>query len=382
VPIVPRVLRVFPDDLKRAVRHLPFADHLRNLVGGKPQPSVTVPGELRPVVYPPTWLRWDEMKQRPQFVLQAFAAAGHDVFFVDTAESAVRRVDGVTIVPSLREVPGTGPILYTHFAPIRHVFERFEQPVIVYDILDDLTIYDDQEEGLPEARRVRAHHPAVMQRADVVMVSNHVLRDRHQGERSDLIPVENGVDVAAFGAAHPRPGDLPAGPLVGYHGMISTWFEFDLFDQVAASLPGLDFVLVGPVDPRVHDRLERSTAAPNVSWLGERPSATMPAYAGAFDVGVIWFTVDRMTEGVTPLKMFEYLAAGTPCVSTPLPAAVATPGVRTAADPDDMVTAIDEALSDDSDDVRLLGAGHDWSQRLAPVLDRLDQLGNRRYPSV
>ncbi|HVR32054.1 MAG TPA: glycosyltransferase [Acidimicrobiia bacterium] len=374
-----RLLRVIPDPLKRAVRHLPFADHLRTLVSGRPRPSETVPGALRPVVYPPTWLRWDEMKQRPQFILEAFAKAGHDVFFVDTSEPAVRRTEHVTIVPSLRHVPGSSPILYVHFAPIRHVFDRFEDPVIVYDVLDDLSIYDDEEDGLPEGRRVRAHHAFVMARADVAMVSNGVLFERHRAERADLVRVENGVDVAAFSAETSRPDDLPPGAVVGYHGMISTWFDFDLLDGVAAARPDWTLVLVGPVDDRVRSRLEQSIAAANVVWLGERPSREMPAYASAFDVGVIWFRIDPMTEGVTPLKMFEYLAAGTPCVSTPLPAAVATDGVTTAATASELVVAIDQAMSEDPARIRRIGSGHDWTTRLEPVLERLDAAGRRRY---
>ena len=374
-----RLLRLIPDPVKRAVRHLPFADHLRTLVSGRPRRSEPQPGALRPVVYPPTWLRWDEMKQRPQFLLEAFARAGHQVFFVDTAEPGVRRTDHVTIVPSLRHVPGTGPIIYTHFAPMRHVFDRFEDPVIVYDVLDDLSIYDDDELGLPEARKVRAHHAHVMARADVAIVSNRILFERHGGERPDLIRVENGVDVSAFSSPTVRPGDLPDGTVVGYHGMISTWFDFELLDEVAAARPDWSFVLVGPADERVRDRLERSLRAPNLTWLGERPSAQMPAYAAAFDVGAIWFTVDHMTTGVTPLKMFEYLASGTPCVSTPLPAALQTEGVRVAAGAQEMVAAIEAGFSDERDHIRGLGASHDWSDRLQPVLERLDALGRRRY---
>ena len=335
---------------------------------------------MRPVVYPPTWLRWDTMKQRPQFLLQAFAAAGHPVFFVDTEERSVRHSDGVTIVPSLRHVPATGPILYTHFAPIRHVFDRFADPVILYDLLDDLSIYDPDEEGLPAARRVRAHHAEVVGRADVVIVSNPVLYERHRSERADLLLVENGVDVAGFAAGGGRPPDLPDGTMVGYHGMISTWFDFELLDAVATARPDWTLVLVGPVDDRVRDRLSASLTRPNVVWMGERPSDQMPAYAAAFDVGAIWFTVDEMTAAVTPLKMFEYLAAGTPCVSTPLPAAKSAEGVRTASGASDFIAAIGEALGDDPNAVRALGAEHDWLDRLAPVLDRLDRLHRRRYP--
>jgi hypothetical protein len=77
--------------------------------------------------------------------------------------------------------------------------------------------------------------------------------------------------------------------------------------------------------------------------------------------------------------MFEYLAAGTPCVSTPLPAAVGTKGVEVAATPTEMVAAIDTALELDEQSIKRIGSSHDWTARLQPVLDRLDELGRRRY---
>ena len=288
-----------------------------------------------------------------------------------------RMADGVHVVGSLRDVPGTGAIVYSHFAPMRHVFDLFAEPVIVYDILDDLSIYDDQEEGLPEARKVRAHHSVVVDRADVVIVSNEVLADRHRSERPDLIVVENGVDSTAFGLQRDRPDDLPSGTLIGYHGMISTWFDFDLLVGTARRLPEFQFVLVGPTE--VEDRLAVAVAEPNVTWLGERPSDRMPAYASAFDVGAIWFVVDTMTEGVTPLKMYEYLAAGTPCVSTPLPAAIAQEAVRTAADVESMAHAIEQALDDDVATLKAIGQKNDWRLRIEPVLERLEAEGKRRH---
>ena len=218
-----------------------------------------------------------------------------------------------------------------------------------------------------------------MQRADVVMVSNAVLLQRHRQERDDLILVSNGVDPELFSTVRPRPADLPtldpAHPLVGYHGAIAEWFDFELLTAVAQARPGWRFVLVGPVAPAVAARASTLGTLPNV-WLMERPSDTMPGYVQAFDVGAIWFRVNTMTEGVTPLKMYEYLAAGVPCVSTPLPACVAEPLVSTASQAGEFVDRLEEALASSADPAavqsRIEAAGHQsWLEHLQPVLERL-----------
>jgi glycosyltransferase involved in cell wall biosynthesis len=81
--------------------------------------------------------------------------------------------------------------------------------------------------------------------------------------------------------------------------------------------------------------------------------------------------------------MYEYLAAGVPVVATPLPACVATPGVRVAATPEDMSRAIAEALEEPAEleqDRLATARAASWDRRLRPLLDRLDDLQLRVVP--
>ncbi len=376
-----------PRPLRERAARLPGAWRLRRRLAGRPRMPGPSEGELRAVVYLPTWAQWDVMRQRPQYLLAAFAAAGHPVYFVDPREPAARRVDGVDIVPSLAHVPRSGVILYVHFAPLRTSFDLFDDAVVVYDIHDDLTIYEPDEVDMPPERRVAAHHAAAVAAADLVMVSAPVLADRHRAEAPDLLVVENGVDPAAFATPAPRPPDMPpadpARPIAGYHGAISHWFDFELLAGVAAAMVDWRFVLVGPVDPRVAAEAAALERLANVTLLGERPSDAIAAYVGAFDVGTIWFLVDEMTEAVVPLKMYEYLAVPVPCVSTPLPAAIAAEPVHVAATPPEFAAALVDAYrSRDEPGFREAAAAATaaaaWEARLASVLTRVDERGLRR----
>jgi len=371
-----------PVGIRRAIRSLPGFDRLRAFLVDRPRLPGQAPGELRAVVYLPTWAHWDVMRQRPQYLLSAFASAGHPVYFVDPGERGVRQQGNVTICGSLRDVPRSGVIVYLHFAPLRHLIDNFEDAVVVYDVLDDLSIYDSDEMGLPEGRKVRSHHAPLVERAEVVLVSNTVLASRHEEERADLILVGNGVDAEVFGMSAPRPSDLPQSeidaPIIGYHGMISTWFDFELFEGVMEERPNWRFVLMGPVDPDVSERVKALRDRPNLTVLEERPSNAMPGYVQGFDVGVIWFKVNLMTEGVTPLKMYEYMAAGVPCVATLIPACVEEPLVATADGASAMLVSIENALAADGEPLREAAREHSWTKSLAPALNRLDELGVRR----
>ena len=316
------------------------------------------------------------MRQRPQYLMAAFAAAGHPVYFVDPREPRARIADGVQIVPTLEEVPGRDALLYVHFAPVRALFARFERAAVIYDILDDLSIYDDDEAGVPPRSRVSAHHPQVMAEADIVTVSAPVLAERHRHERPDLLLVPNGVDVDRF---HPTPREPGRDrPVVGYHGAIAPWFDFDLYEQVASAMPEARFRLVGPVDPRVRDRAGRLAGLGNVELLDARRPDEIPAVVAGFDVGTIPFVVDRLTTAVSPLKMYEYLAAEVPVVATPLPACVDTPGVRIAADPERFVAALREAMavgSAEASGLRAVAESASWARRIEPLRARMAELG-------
>ena len=86
---------------------------------------------------------------------------------------------------------------------------------------------------------------------------------------------------------------------------------------IAGSLQHGTLVLVGGLntDPA-------PLAHPRIRLLGRRDYADMPAYVQAFDACLVPFARTRLTAGVNPIKLREYLAAGRPTVATELPETV------------------------------------------------------------
>jgi len=377
-----------PAPLRRMIKRLPGVRKVQAKLAGAPAGPIPEPGRLRPVIYLPTWARWDEMRQRPQYLLAAFARAGHDVYFVDPREPRARTADGVQIVPSLASVPGSHVILYVHFAPLAAMFEGFDDAVIVYDILDDLTIYDDDEVGMPEERLVRSHHPGVMERADVVLASSPDLISRHRSERPDILLVENGVDPRRFRGEHALPSALEGidRPIVGYHGAVARWFDFDLIRGVAERLAEFQFVVIGPVQDDAEAHMAVLSGLANVHRIDPVPSDEIPQYVAAFDVGLVPFIVDDLTRAVSPLKMFEYLAANVPVVATPLPVCENHPVVTTATSIDDFAVAVEAAARKRNTDAFIAAAAAaadaaSWDSRVETVRKQLAETHQLRVPS-
>jgi glycosyltransferase involved in cell wall biosynthesis len=77
-------------------------------------------------------------------------------------------------------------------------------------------------------------------------------------------------------------------------------------------------LLVGPVNSG-KDQLD---AYSNIIMVGAKPYEALPSYLSNIDVCLIPFKLNDITLASNPIKMYEYLAAGKPVVSTALPEVV------------------------------------------------------------
>lgn len=103
--------------------------------------------------------------------------------------------------------------------------------------------------------------------------------------------------------------------IVGYYGALAQWFDYTLLEHTARMLPDVSFVLIG----KIYDgSFYRSGVQqlPNVFFVGAVPYAQLPAYAARFDVCMIPFRVNSITNATSPLKLFEYMAIGKPILTT------------------------------------------------------------------
>jgi glycosyltransferase involved in cell wall biosynthesis len=127
-------------------------------------------------------------------------------------------------------------------------------------------------------------------------------------------------DLLSRGLREPLPcpedlAKLPR-PIMGFVGMIGEWVDLDLVAALARTRPDASIVMIGP------ELTGRGPCAglPNVHFLGSRDHKLLPAYLRHFDVGLIPFRHVPLTHNANPIKLYEYVAAGLPVVSTPLPA--------------------------------------------------------------
>jgi glycosyltransferase involved in cell wall biosynthesis len=194
--------------------------------------------------------------------------------------------------------------------------------LVVYHCVDDFgTVPRMPAAAVYEAERELAA------RANLVFASAPALATRLREINPRTLLVPNVADTAHFataledGAVPDEVARLPR-PRVLYVGALSDHkVDWSLLADVSASLPEFSFVFVGPVGGESRMTGYRQLASrKNCSFLGARPFAELPAFMRGADVGIVPYQLSAHTDSVYPLKLVEYLAAGLPVVSTPLPA--------------------------------------------------------------
>jgi glycosyltransferase involved in cell wall biosynthesis len=162
-------------------------------------------------------------------------------------------------------------------------------------------------------------------------------------------------------------------------GSVRKQTDLALLAEVARKAHDLNFVFLGPVAADAN----RLNALANVRLLGAVSHDVLVRTMIHFDAGILAYVLDDFTTGIMPAKLKEYLAAGLPVVSTPLPEvrrfAEKHPGIIDfAADAPAFVTAIRAALSRNEPSAvesRLqVARQYDWPEQLSNASDLIERL--------
>jgi len=194
---------------------------------------------------------------------------------------------------------------------------------------------------------IRLAEAELVRRADgFIATSEPVAAHLRALGAADVLLMENGVDVEHFldGVAECAEPDLRHdGPVAIYAGAFDRRFGREHLLRAAEAHPQVLFALIGPADAAFRAHFE---ASENVRFLGPVAFDELPGYFRRASVGLLPLSDHPSNAGRSPMKLYEYAAAGLPVVAshTPELARRRLPFVRLAGSPGEFARCVGEAL--------------------------------------
>jgi len=196
-------------------------------------------------------------------------------------------------------------------------------------------------------------------RMPVVAVSQAIL-DRIEPQGAGVV-VPNGVEPSEWSGDAPPPPDWLAaipGPRALYVGTLDSRLDLDGLRELAARRPELQIILLGVVGDAAS--VAALAGVPSIHVHGPVGRDELVAAVRNVDVCLVSHVRTALTEAMSPLKIYEYLAGGSPVLSIDLPP------VR-GIDPRVLLTATTAEFADVLDDALALGRAPE-QERLAFVV--------------
>lgn len=235
-----------------------------------------------------------------------------------------------------------------------------------------------------DALRFQEKDRSLTAKADLVFCSSRKLFEQKRQINARTVYLPHGVDYRLFSQALLDPG-LPVAsdaanlrtPVLGFYGHISyDWVDAELLKFLARERPEWTLLLLG----RYSMHADEFDGLANIVYLGEKEFESLPGYCKAMDVALIPFVDSPLTQNCNPLKLYEYLAAGLPVVSTDIPEVRSFDGdVSVAGTYGEFLALCERALREDSAQAREARsrsvANATWDNRVDAIYEAIAASG-------
>ncbi|MGM7680242.1 glycosyltransferase family protein [Microbacterium sp. A94] len=257
-----------------------------------------------------------------------------------------RTVDGVVhLVPRTLMPAPLGSFRVARYLEKNGIRGRFDAILIDQPLLWDTSIRGLTDTLIyrptdlyPSGLKHRIQQQIIDASDGIIATSEEVLRGLGPLGQPTLV-LNNGADTAHFASTNEDEGPRPIRCV--YVGALDGRFDWAQLSAWAGSHPDVRFLVAGPdADPP-------SSLPSNVDLLGPIAYDAVPALLHDARVGLLPLSDDPLNAGRSPMKLYEYLAAGLTVVARETPGIKRHEGVGiyTYSGGDDADAALDRALA-------------------------------------
>ncbi|HAT4301877.1 TPA: glycosyltransferase family 1 protein [Clostridium perfringens] len=258
---------------------------------------------------------------------------------------------------------------------------------VIYDFVDELS---SEISGYNiTSKMIEDHEKLLRDKENVLVVSTaKKLKDianKFRGENENNILVPNAVNLEDFKKCGHEIGEKiqpivnKRKPIIGYYGALAKWFDYKLIEQLAKERENYEIVLIGIDYDGSYDQSNLKNYS-NISYLGMIDYKDLINYSRYFDVCIVPFIKNDITDSTSPLKIFEYMALEKPIVTTDINECKNYESCLVSKDYDEFIRNIDKALKlevDNKDYFKILrreAEENTWDNRAELIKEAIKNL--------
>ena len=189
------------------------------------------------------------------------------------------------------------------------VLQKNSETASLYDAMDDAPAFFEGRSQLAAERRETRIADVVSR----IWVSSEQLQRKFATHANKTKLVLNACQaelLPPFSTKRNPYISSAAKPVLGYVGTLAAWFDWPWVISLARENPHACIRLIGPVFTKLPHSLPE-----NIELLPACSHQDALEAMQKFDVGLIPFLVNQLTESVDPIKYYEYRALGLPVIS-------------------------------------------------------------------
>lgn len=262
-----------------------------------------------------------------------------------------------------------------------YFIKKLKPKYLVFHILDDSFAFPEIKNNPRVLAGNKLFYQYMMANSSAVIAVSPELAGKYSAlYHRDVHIIKNGVNVEHFKGRElptvPEMVDIPQ-PVLMYTGSINSWVDLKLLIKLADDRPDYSLVLIGHHYESSTDtgQWQELLNKANTYWLDSKPYDMLPGYIQYAAALLLPRTRDEHSLASDPLKLYEYLSAGKPVVSTALPAVSDFREFVYVSDSENFAASADKAINE-HDPARAqrqiaMMEKHSWSARIKELADIL-----------
>ena len=275
------------------------------------------------------------------------------------------------------------PILWLYKPEQFNLIGKFKEKLSIYHCIDEWKAGTSGR----KRRIIKTMEDELLTGVDITFVNSKEKYLRTSKLNKNVYRIPSGTDVNLFAQVlsadcktHPVIQGIKR-PRICYMGNINDRLNYHYLQKLVTNRRNYSLVLIGDTYPwrKNEPHIKSLWRFPNVFFLGEFPFCELPSLLKGIDVCLIPFRSDERGFYRSPIKLYEYLSAGKPIVSSHIAEAEEfSEYVYIANSPEEFVLKIDRAIAEDNDEKRLerinISKIHSWDIRVNEMEHRIMEL--------